>query len=106
MSEINLSFSGEGEEYVRFFAAAPGAKDAPLASGPGGAIISGAESLKMHDLKNEAKILLASTEPFDGCLTTARTGEQYQSSRIMPLFAVSLGSGETWRTEFTLRFSH
>jgi hypothetical protein len=106
MSEINLSFSGEGEECVRFYTAAPGAKDTPLASGPGGAIIRGAESLKMHDLKNEAKIQLSSTEPFDGCLTTALTGGEYQSSRIMPLFGISLESGETWRTEFTLRFSH
>jgi hypothetical protein len=103
--EINLSFAGEGEEYARFFACKPGEKDAPL-DGVSGAIRGGTEGLKIQDLKNEVQINLSSVKPFSGCLALARSGELYQSSRIMPLFDLSLGSGETWCDEFSLKFSH
>ena len=57
-------------------------------------------------MKNEVQIQFNSAKPFDGCLAPARTGEHYQSSRILPLFDISLGGGETWLNEFSLRFSH
>jgi hypothetical protein len=99
--EINLSFAGEGEEFVRFLVCKGGVKDAPP-----GEFIRAAEGLKIQDLKNEVQIQCVSAVIFDGCIQAARIGEHYQSNRIMPLFTLSLESGETWRNEFTLRFSH
>jgi hypothetical protein len=101
--EINLSFAGEGEAFVRFFVCKSSAKDEPVSAD---SRISGAEGLKIQDLANEVQINLVSAKPFDGCLCTARMGERYQSSRILPLFELSLGSGERWTNEFGLRFSH
>jgi hypothetical protein len=103
VSEINLSFAGEGEEYVRLFVSNAGEM---LLDGASGAPINGATGLKIQDLKNETQINLGSTKPFNGSLSTARIGEQYQAHRIMPHFDLSLGSGETWTNEFSLRFSH
>jgi hypothetical protein len=112
--EINLSFAGEGDEFVRFFACKTGLKDIPVHAVSGDADsfrdgtgrINGAEGLKMQDLKNEAQINLVSSKPFDGCLGAARIGGQYRSSRVMPLFEIALESGETWSNEFGLKFSH
>ena len=104
--EINLSFAGEGEEYVRFFRCQSGAKDSSLGHSPLGAFVSGAEGLKIQDMKNEVQINLGSAVPFTACLAPARIGDCYQSSRILPLFELSLKSGETWHNEFSLRFSH
>ncbi|MDR1251562.1 MAG: alpha-amylase [Treponema sp.] len=103
--EINLSFANEGEEFVRFFICKSGDKDAPL-SESGGTLIKGADGLKIQDLKNEVQINLASTKSFDGCLAPVRIGTQYQAACIMPLFDISLGSGETWANDFSLKFSH
>ncbi|MDR0584838.1 MAG: DUF1925 domain-containing protein [Treponema sp.] len=103
--EINLSFAGEGEEFVRFFICKSGTKDTPLGE-TGGAPISGAEGLKIQDLKNEVQIKFASTKPFESRLAPSRAGDQYQSSRFLPLFDLSLESGGSWSNEFSLRFSH
>jgi hypothetical protein len=124
VSEINLSFAGEGDDFVRFFACKTGLKDTPLSASQSASpsqeavsfqsavssdaivYIHGAGGLKMQDLKNEVQINLTSAKPFDGCLASARIGEHYQSSRIMPLFELSLESGEIWSNEFYLKFSH
>jgi hypothetical protein len=103
--EINLSFAGEGEEFVRFFICKSGAKDAPL-NETDGAPVNGAESVKIQDLKNEVQIKLSSAKPFDGRLAPVRAGEKYQSSRLLPLFTLSLESGGSWSNEFSLKFSH
>jgi hypothetical protein len=105
--EIYLSFAGEGEEFVRFFSVKGGAKDTPLT---GGSAVS-AEGLKIHDLKNEVQINLASACPFDlfvqpVYLRDESGAEYYQSHRITPLFAVSLAAGEKWNGGFNLKFSH
>jgi hypothetical protein len=106
-SEIHLSFAGEGEEFVRFFSIKDGEKDTPLA---GGSAVS-AEGLKIHDLKNEVQIHLASSCPFDLTVRPVYArdesgAEYYQSHRITPLFAVSLAPGEKWSSSFSLRFAH
>jgi hypothetical protein len=69
-------------------------------------VFSGVDGLKIQDLKNEVQINFASAKAFDGCADSARMGEFYQSSRFMPLFALSLAGGETWANEFSLKFSH
>jgi hypothetical protein len=105
--EIDLSFPGEGESFVRFFKIKSGAKDAPFSE----TIIQGADGVKIQDLKNEVQIVLGSKKPFTACIASVKaagpTGPAlYQSTCIMPLQEVSLPPGETWTTEFTLKFSH
>jgi hypothetical protein len=101
LPEIDFSFAGEGEEFVRFFAVDGGGKDALVSS-----VLKNNENLKILDIKNEAQILLNSSQPFSGCITTAKAGELYQATRIMPRFGISLESEETWTNEFSLKFSH
>jgi len=97
--EINLSFAGEGEEFVRFFAGAGGVYN-PVE----GSALNNSEGLKIQDIKNEVQIQFGSAKPFCGSLAPALNNGLYQSTRIMPLFSLSLESGETWSNEFTLKF--
>ncbi|MDR0315676.1 MAG: DUF1926 domain-containing protein, partial [Treponema sp.] len=92
--EIDLSFPGEGDSFIRFFVSKPGDKDAALSD----TLVHGAESLKIHDIKNEVQISLSSTVPFDGRIAAVRISgadkeSQYQASCIMPLFPIALESG-------------
>jgi hypothetical protein len=107
--EINLSFPGEGESFIRFFKIRSGVKDALFSE----ALVRDAEGVKIQDLKNEVQIVLGSKKPFDACIAPVKTdvpGAQgpalYQSTCLIPLQEVSLPPGETWTTEFTLKFSH
>jgi hypothetical protein len=107
--EIDFSFPGEGEGFVRFFKISSGSKDA-LFSEPA---VYDAEGIKIQDLKNEVQIIISSKKPFNACIAPVKTAgpvkrgpELYQSTCISPLQKVSLLPGETWTTEFTLKFSH
>jgi hypothetical protein len=99
--EIDLSFAGEGEEFVRFFSCASGGKDIPVSS-----ILKNTEKLKIHDIKNEVQIILASTKAFSGCLAYARDNGLYQAARVLPFIYLSMENGESWTCEFSLKFSH
>ncbi|MDR0487246.1 MAG: alpha-amylase, partial [Treponema sp.] len=98
--EIDFSFAGEGEEFVRFFTGEPGGKDVPAAN-----LTNNTESLKILDVKNEVQIVLGSTKPFSLGLSTALNGGFYQANRILPHFTISQESGNVWNCEFTLKFS-
>jgi hypothetical protein len=105
--EIDLSFPGEGEQFMRCLVSRQGAKDAPAAE----PVLCGVEGLKIQDLKNEVQITVASACPFDGRIAAVRiSGAEaeslYQASCLMPVFPLSLESGETWTNEFSLKFSH
>jgi hypothetical protein len=99
--EIDLSFAGEGEEFVRFFSYDSNGKDVPLSY-----VLKDSERLKIQDIKNETQIILASTKEFSGCLAQARDDGLYQATRILPLINLSMESGESWTCEFSLKFSH
>jgi hypothetical protein len=99
--EIDLSFAGEGEEYVRFFSYDSAGKDVPASS-----VLKNTERLKIHDIKNEVQIILSSTKAFSGRLATALDKGLYQAARILPLINLSAESGESWACEFSLKFSH
>ncbi|MDR1100372.1 MAG: DUF1926 domain-containing protein [Treponema sp.] len=102
--EIDLSFPGDGEAFVRFFKN----KDTPLAE----PAVYDAESIKIQDLKNEVQIILGSKKKFNAGIIPVKAPckgrplDMYQSTCFMPLQEVSLPPGETWTTEFTLKFSH
>ncbi|GHV52500.1 glycosyl hydrolase [Spirochaetia bacterium] len=107
---IDLSFSGEGEEFVRVLKGNTGVKPEP----DGRLFLKDAEALKFQDLKNEAIINLGSAKAFDACIFPVRSPcgadgsapEFYQSTCIIPLLRITLQSGETWENEFTLKISH
>jgi hypothetical protein len=106
---IDLAFPGEGETFVRFFKIKSGAKDAPCLE----TMIQDAEGIKIQDLKNEVQIVLGSKKPFNACIVPVKTSgpakqepDLYQSTCLIPLQEVLLPPGETWATEFTLKFSH
>ncbi|MCL2804521.1 MAG: DUF1926 domain-containing protein [Treponema sp.] len=107
--EINLSFAGVTDELVRFYAieasGTAGLQDTPVD------IHFNASNLKIHDVKNEVQLLLAftgqgSSLSVNGCLVPAYSGNVYQGTRILPAFALSLNPDETWKNDFSLKFSH
>jgi len=101
VTEIDFSFAGNGEEFARFYSVDQNGKDTPAEN-----ILNNTESLKILDITNEVQLLLGSAKPFSGCLLPALDDGLYQANRILPQFAVSLKSGETWTNEFSLKFSH
>jgi hypothetical protein len=106
---IDLSFSGEGEAFVRFFKIKSGVKDTPFLE----PVVYEADGLKIQDLKNEVQIAVGSKKPFTVCIVPVKTAgpagqgpELYQSTCLIPLQEASLAPGESWTTDFTLKFSH
>ena len=100
-TEINFSFAGVGDEFVRFYSVDANGKDNITEQS-----IEKTETLKIHDVKNEVQILLGSSNSFSGCLLPVHSHGHYQATRILPLFYISLESGKTWTNEFSLKFSH
>ncbi|MDR2942510.1 MAG: DUF1926 domain-containing protein [Treponema sp.] len=101
VTEIVFSFAGDGEDFARFYTVDNGGKDTPAEN-----ILNNAESLKIQDINSEVQLLLGSAKPFSCCLLPAMSDGLYQANRILPQFAVSLESGESWTNEFSLKFSH
>ena len=105
---IDLSLPGEGEAFSRFFVCNTGASDTPFAPPS----FKNADSLKIHDLKNEVQITLAANNPFGGRLDSVyvsdcASGEPlFQAVCVMPFFPLSLKQDESWEVEFSLKFSH
>jgi hypothetical protein len=108
--ELDLSFSGDGEEYQRIFA-----NGAPLVL-TGKTNLKGVELLKFQDLGNETIITLGADKGFDGwifplyCPVPAAQNippeRSYQSTCIAPLYHVHLDPGESWTLAFSLKFTH
>jgi len=98
--EIDLSFAGTGEEFVRFYTVESGGKDVPVKR------LLETDNLKILDVKNEVQILIGSSKTFSGCLLHFSKDKMYQATRILHLFPVTLESGKTWTNEFSLKFSH
>ncbi|MCL2721481.1 MAG: DUF1926 domain-containing protein [Treponema sp.] len=98
--EINLSFAGVGSEIVRFHTTDNGGKDVLLEKS------LKSDNLKILDVKNEVQIIFTSEKIFSGSLRQVFNNNFYQTAEILPGFAVTLKSGETWSNEFTLKFSH
>ena len=99
--EINFSFAGEGEEYVRFYSVESTEKDIPADN-----LLENTNNLKILDVKNEVQIILSSTNAFFGSLLPYYDNGYYQAACILPLFSISLEAGKNWSNEFSLKFSH
>jgi hypothetical protein len=104
--QIDLCFYGEGEGFVRMFAYKTGGKDTLVSE----LLLHGVEGLKIQDIKNEALITFASANSFDARIMPRRVNyagaELYQSTAIIPSFALSLEAGESWTNEFSLKFAY
>jgi hypothetical protein len=102
---VELSFPGGGEEYQRVFT---GALPVP----PEGPLLTGVKSLKFQDIKNETILTLEADKIFDGrvaplyCPIPGKEDGAYQSTRIIPLFAVRLPAGESWKLSLSLKFTN
>jgi hypothetical protein len=101
ITEIDFSFAGNGEDFVRFYTTDKEGRDIAAENA-----IKDTESLKIHDIQNEVQLLLGSAKPFSGCLLKACDDGLYQADRILAQFDISLESGENWTNEFSLKFSH
>jgi hypothetical protein len=99
--QINFSFTGTGLEFVRFYTVESDGKDTPLEK-----LIDNTGTIKILDIKNEVQILLSSSTLFSGNLASAFKDGFYQTSRILPLFSISLESSKSWTNDFSIKFSH
>jgi hypothetical protein len=105
-TEIDLSFPGEGDDFVRIYKSRAGAKEQQVKESEA----LNTDALKIQDIKNEVLINISSTNAFDMCIKPHRIRqgdvELYQSTAFIPIFAVTLKNGETWKNEFILKFAN
>jgi len=101
VTEINFSFAGEGEDNVRFYSVDSEGKDTQAEK-----LIADCQTLKILDVKNEVQLLLGCDKTFSGCLVPVYNSGLYQAARILPVFSLTLESGESWQAEFNLKFSY
>ena len=116
--EINFSFAGTGDEYVRFYTTEKSEGEPanlrfePFIPGGGSGKDTAvdkktvADNIKILDIKNEVQILLSSVKLFNVCLIPALKNNLYQATRILPGFNIFLQTGETWTNDFGIKFSH
>jgi len=97
---ICFSFANVKDEFVRFYSTDNNGKDIHIDHE------FNAENLKILDVRNEVQILITSIKPFSGNLAPVYNNDLYQAARIIPVFSVSLESGESWANEFSIKFSH
>jgi len=105
--QIDLSFPGEGEGFVRVLVQKEDEKETvPINETPA---IRNVRTLEFQDFNNEAVISLEASRGFDGRIFQIRAGlagqEEYQSTCVMPLLPVSLEGGKSWKVSFSLRIS-
>jgi hypothetical protein len=114
VSSIDLSFPGEGENFLRVLKGAE-----VLTPGRDGVLekdvltVKDTDLLKFQDLKNEAIISLGADRPLNGWIFPRRTAMEsrpgpglYQSSCVTLVFPTHLKPGESWNLAFTLKFTH
>ena len=101
VTEIPLSFAGNGEEFVRFYTTDSNGRDISAERK-----LINIETLKILDVNNEVQLMLSSIKPFSGSLIHALDDDHYQADRILAVFTVSLEAAETWTNEFSLKISH
>lgn len=101
---IDLSFPGEGENFLRIIAEEG---NPPESLSAGTLSITHTPRLTLEDIQNETRIALGADLPFDAWIMPIRTpGDQtelYQSTCIMPTKPLSLAPGEVFEMNFTLQ---
>ncbi|MFP3089814.1 DUF1926 domain-containing protein [Treponema sp. TIM-1] len=109
--QADFSFPGDGETRLRILTVTAGEKKA---GSPDCREFNHITGIEFQDLQNETIVSLLSSRPVDlwlipihtRCRINEKMRDQYQSTCIMPVQAVSLGPGERFETEFRLRIYH
>ncbi|MCL2231460.1 MAG: DUF1926 domain-containing protein [Treponema sp.] len=104
--QMDFSFAGEGEAFLRVLAQREGGKEG--AAFDDAVTIKSTKALEFQDLKNETLITLEASRSFDARIFHVRAGsfrEEYQSTCIMPFFSVSLEGEKSWKMTVSLRIS-
>ena len=114
--QLDLSFAGAGEEFVRIFSIREGEKGSLSPAGKSDSsgssdskvcIASDVRGLEFQDIKNEAIITLESSRNFNGRILSIKAGfpdlEEYQSTCILPLFSVSIEAAKTWKASLSMK---
>ena len=105
--QLDLSFPGECEAFLRVLALRDGGKESVAFDGA--ITIKNTKGLEFQDIKNEALITLEASRPFDARLFHVRAGlggrEEYQSTCVMPFFSVLLEKEKAWKVAFSLKIS-
>ncbi|MCL2380253.1 MAG: DUF1926 domain-containing protein [Treponema sp.] len=105
--QIDLSFPGEGEGFLRVLAQREGKKEGLVFDN---AITAGnIRALEFQDIKNETLVALEASQTFDASLFHVRAEfcgrSEYQSTCVMPVFPISLDGGAARRIAFWLRIN-
>jgi len=105
--QIDLSFPGEGEGFLRVLALREDRKESIVYNEA--CTIKDVRALEFQDIKNESVITLDVSRSFDGRLLQIRAGlsgwDEYQSTCLMPLLPISLEAGKSWKVSFSLKIS-
>ena len=108
--QIDISFSGEGENCLRILPNRDGAKECLIFSDS--SVVRAIKELEFQDIKNEAILTLEASRLFEAKIFHIRSNtgslsakENYQSTCIMPFFPVSLGKEKSWKAAFSLKIS-
>jgi hypothetical protein len=109
--QVDFSFPGYGESFLRIFAVSAGEKTAISREGGELGVMS---ALEFQDLKNETIINLLSDKPFElwlipihtQCRINGEMTEVYQSLCCMPVHTVSLEPGGRFDVVYRLKINH
>ena len=106
--QLDLSFPGEGEGFLRVLCQREGGKEGITFSDA--LTVQDIRALEFQDIKNETVITLELSRGFDARIFHVRhaavsAAEGYQSTCVMPLLHVSLEAGKTWKAAFALKIS-
>ncbi|MDR2096516.1 MAG: DUF1926 domain-containing protein [Treponema sp.] len=99
MPSIDLSFPGDGKTFLEVFRVREDSREEI----PGAGVFPETGAVEFRDIKNEVSVGLAADRPFEAWIYPVKTGDEYQSTCLLPVMAVDLQPGENWKTEFRLR---
>ncbi|MDR0472079.1 MAG: DUF1926 domain-containing protein [Treponema sp.] len=101
ISRVVLSFPGDTNDFLRIPALKGTSKETAGNSGT----IKNIYSLEFQDIKNEAILVLESSQQFSADIHSCTSGSIYQYTEILLGLPVSLEAGKTWETDLSLRIS-
>jgi hypothetical protein len=109
---LDLAFSGEGESYQRILK--PGGEEIRNVFSNGEGTIRNTAGVEFQDIKNEVSLALTADRNFDAYIKPIRVScpvrgkhvSLYQSTCVVPVTAVSLVPGASWKIEYRLKVSH
>ena len=102
--QIDLSFSGIGENKLRIYSVKDGEKQAIVFNNE--KIINDIKILEFQDIKNEAIINLECNKNYNSRIFHIyQDMGGYQSTCFMPIFYLNLDANKSWKLNFSLKIS-